>query len=178
MGNSLKKNIELALFGINRFSYMYRSKLSNFKITNDHIVNCLKYFNSIKNDQLEIINETKLENLISRSYEILELKQKIHNYLNENNLDINNVSFEKINKEFNLGKSKEYSLYRAYLYKKYYPTSTISRTFNCDGNDELNFKNILTNKLFIFEKNDSEFQKKYSNTVLCQLLGKNTYKEG
>jgi superfamily II DNA or RNA helicase len=177
MGNSLKKNIELVLLGCNRFNHRKKVKnINNFTIYNENIINALKYFNAIKDEHVDIINnKDKFDKLVTQSYEVLELKQKINKYLKENSLDIKNVSFEKINKDLNLGKTKEYSLYRAYLYKKYYIDS---KSFNCNSN--IDFKNILKNKLFIFEKDGSSdsSENKYTKKELCQMLGKNTYKEG
>ena len=169
MGNSLKKNTELAVYSINVANFLYGSKI-NLIISNQHVLNALNYFDSIKPvDTNTINNDQKFTKLIDEAYEILELKQEIHKYLKQNNLKINDVTFQKIYDDFNLGKNKEYSLYRAYLYKKHMPSI---KSVNCDNND-IDFKKLLTSKLFILEKDNY----KYSKKELCQMIGKNTLQE-
>ena len=169
MGNSLKKNIELAVYSIHISNILHDSKI-DVVISNENVLNALIYFDSIKAvDTNTINNEQKFNKLINEAYEILELKQKIHNYLKENNLKINDVTFQKIYDDFNLGKNKEYALYRAYLYKKHMPSIKL---VNCNSND-IDFKKLLTNKMFILEKDNNKYNKKQ----MCQMIGKNTLDE-
>jgi SNF2 family DNA or RNA helicase len=171
MGNSLRKNIELAVLDLQNINIKIKEKY-DINLTNENVINSLQYFDAIPENEIKTIeNESKLTKLIDDAYEIVALKQSIHKYLKSNNINIKDISFEKINNELNSdkNKNKEYQLYRAFLYKKHIP---VLKTFTCDD-DKINFENILKNKLFILEKN----QNKYNNKQLCQLMGKTTEDE-
>jgi superfamily II DNA or RNA helicase len=164
MGNSIRKNIELVVIKIQTISSKIKSKY-DINLTDENVLNILKYYNI--NDK---ITDKKLTELIDDSYKILEYKQKIHRYLKDNNLKINDVSFNKIYEAFNSTKNEEYALYRAYLYKKYLPEKL--KNLDCTTS-KINFKNLFINKLFILEKGND----KYSDNDLCKILSKHTENE-
>jgi len=136
MGNSIRKNIELVVIKIQTISSKIKSKY-DINLTDENVLNILKYYNI--NDK---ITDKKLTELIDDSYKILEYKQKIHRYLKDNNLKINDVSFNKIYEAFNSTKNEEYALYRAYLYKKYLPEKL--KNLDCTTS-KINFKNLFIN---------------------------------
>ena len=79
MGNSLKKNTELAVYSVNIANILHGSKI-DIPVSNKNVLNALEYFDAIKAvDTNTINNEQKFNNLVNEAYEILELKQKIHN---------------------------------------------------------------------------------------------------
>ena len=160
MGNSLRKNIELVVLNIQLVNPKLKEKL-NLEITDDNVIKILSKFKdaSIKDKK----DKKNISKLVDDAYEIVKTKKEIHNYLKSNNLNIKDLNFEKLKKEF--PKKNEYVLYRAYLYKKYMPETG---EFNC-SNSNIDFKNLISKKLFII---DSEDVKNYSNKKLCKFFGK------
>lgn len=159
MGNSIRKNIELSYLCIQLIPYEKRVKLfKDYTIETDYIINSLKYFNIID----EVTTRREIKKMIYDSEIILETKKKIHKYLLDNNINIKDITFQKLKEHFK--DINEYILYRAFLYNKYIPSR---KTFTCEP-DKLNFKKILKN-LFIL---DEETSKKYTNEQLCRWFGK------
>jgi superfamily II DNA or RNA helicase len=159
MGNSIRKNIELSYLCIQLIPYEKRVKLfKDYTIETDYIINSLKYFNIID----KVTTRREINKMIDDSEIILETKKKIHKYLLDNNINIKDITFQKLKEHFK--DINEYILYRAFLYNKYIPSR---KTFTCEP-DKLNFKKILKN-LFIL---DEETSKKYTNEQLCRWFGK------